>query len=316
MKVLVVGDSMLDLNRYVQRSRPSPEAPNCWIVEQDRQEYGLGGAANVARWLAADPNLEVTLLTTFGNDPISNNFLLECKRWNINLSSRLRDPQETVTVKERIIIEDIERNRIQQLLRLDADTKGELTPAQFTNVVSEINRSHYDAIVAIDYGKKMFQAGKGDRLIELIGRLSEKECPVTIANSKYPGRWKSAHIDVMICNQKEMVDSLAAANVRAARSIVKALHVIVTQGAGGVTSIHDGDPIHRLPIATEVLDVTGAGDAFTAGLLRKLLSLNWRPHTLKPIEMVDILDFAQVSAAHCLSQVGCGNPLVAMEYPH
>ena len=65
-RVLVVGDVMLDRYWFGEVSRISPEAP-VPVVKVDRIEERLGGAANVARNVAA-LGAGVSLLSVTGGD--------------------------------------------------------------------------------------------------------------------------------------------------------------------------------------------------------------------------------------------------------
>src|SRR5438128_1173289 len=65
-RVLVVGDAMMDSYIHGTASRISPEAP-VQIVQIDREESMLGGAANVAKCLAA-LGARVTLCCVTGDD--------------------------------------------------------------------------------------------------------------------------------------------------------------------------------------------------------------------------------------------------------
>ncbi len=66
-RVLVVGDGMLDGYIYGHSSRLSPEAP-VQVVDIEREEYLLGGAANVAKLLVA-LGAKVSICCVLGSDP-------------------------------------------------------------------------------------------------------------------------------------------------------------------------------------------------------------------------------------------------------
>lgn len=314
MKILVIGDAMLDISRFGPRVRTSPEQRSCWIVEETHQECGLGGAANVARWLAAQPEHEVTLMAAHGNDSASEQLRVLCQANAIRVSQRLFDPGISTTVKERVIIEDSEKERTHQCLRIDRDSLGFLRPNILAPLQHELwTKGRYDAIVAVDYGKRVFREQTG---IDIMRLLAATDIPVFV-NSKQPAYWAPFAVTAVLCNQQEMVDSLQCHDVRKARERLLAQQLVVTQGAGGVTGVLEDAPIHRLAPATEVVDVIGCGDAFLAGFAHG--SMRYAKHHLRrlqPVEFVDLLDEGQRWAAHCLGQVGCGNPLVAAEVRH
>jgi fructokinase len=77
--------------------------------------------------------------------------------------------------------------------------------------------------------------------------------------------WKASTEDVALLHPGE--DHVAVARRWAAAG--PAL-VLVTEGAGGVTAVADGEVLHVDAYPTTVVDTVGAGDTFTAGLLAAL----------------------------------------------
>lgn len=308
MTVLVIGDALLDFTRYGTSTRKSPESGRCLVLVENRQEWMLGGAANVARWLAADPSLTVTLIAPYGRDDVSNRLRALCEEAGVRLSARLFDPAISVTVKERLMLEDTDRNAVHHLLRVDRDVIGKVRGTDLGPLRHDLNGfGRYDAIVAVDYGKFVF---RGDVGSEIIGCVDRAPC-VRIVNSKHPQRWREARAHLLVCNQQEMVDAFDIHDHTHVRKKIAAHCFVVTRGAGGVTAVLKEDPIHRLTLTTDLVDVCGAGDAFTAGLTQGALHHTVRGlERLQPVALVDILDNASRSAAHCCGQLGVGNPLV------
>ena len=111
MRIWVVGDLMLD--EYVMGAvdRISPEAPVPVVRVRDT-EHRLGGAANVARQVAA-LGAHVSLAGVIGNDPAGDDFLRLCAASNIDTSAVIRLPERRTTRKLRVL------GHSQQLLRLD-----------------------------------------------------------------------------------------------------------------------------------------------------------------------------------------------------
>src|SRR5437016_1205370 len=73
--VLVAGDGMLDGYIFGHSSRISPEAP-VQVVQIEREEYLLGGAANTAKCLVA-LGAHVTLCCVVGTDAEGERFIEE-----------------------------------------------------------------------------------------------------------------------------------------------------------------------------------------------------------------------------------------------
>ena len=72
-KIAIIGDVMLDKYVYGTISRVSPEAP-VPVVDIDRTEFRLGGAANVANNIKA-LEAEPVLIGVIGNDYDSKHYL-------------------------------------------------------------------------------------------------------------------------------------------------------------------------------------------------------------------------------------------------
>src|SRR5260370_7647961 len=109
-RVLVVGDVMLDRYWFGDVPRICPEAPVA-VVQVQRKEDRLGGAANVARNAAA-LGAQAGLLCVVGHDEPGERIveLLGESRVTAFLE---RDPELLTTIKLRVL------SRQQQLLRVD-----------------------------------------------------------------------------------------------------------------------------------------------------------------------------------------------------
>lgn len=305
MNILVIGDGCLDLTRFCAFQRWSPEDSRCPVLWEDRQDISLGGAANVARWLAADARLKVTLATPHGREPASDLFRLLCKESGISLYSRLSSAAFAMTVKERIVVEDAEMRTLRQGARIDTDNLGMLSPVDMDGLERTLQSEHWDALVCVDYDKRVFRGPMGASLMDVIGRFQGE----VFVNTKCLGRWRNVPVSVLACNEKELAASLAIPP-RSAWEVLHAHCLVVTRGAQGVTAVLPGTDLTDATRATEVVDVCGAGDAFLAGLVRAATrDRQWHV----PNHLVDVLDYGQKCAAWCVGQVGCGTPLVEGE---
>ena len=111
LRVWVVGDLMLD--EYVMGAveRVSPEAP-VPVVRVRGTEHRLGGAANVARQVAA-LGAKVSLVGILGTDAAGDDLLRLCATSGIDTHSVVRTAQRRTTRKLRVL------GHSQQLLRMD-----------------------------------------------------------------------------------------------------------------------------------------------------------------------------------------------------
>ena len=113
LKVVVIGDVMLDTYWWGKVERISPEAP-VPVVALTSKEFRLGGAANVALNLKA-LSASVAMFSVIGNDDDGKLLVKKFGEENINTSWLFRSSERITTNKSRII------SRNQQMLRLDAE---------------------------------------------------------------------------------------------------------------------------------------------------------------------------------------------------
>ena len=117
-RVLVVGDVMLDRYWFGEVERISPEAP-VPVVHVAKREDRLGGAANVARNVAA-LGAQVTLVGLVGQDEAATRVKTLLTEAGIQ-AHLVTDAHHPTTLKMRVL------SRQQQLLRIDFEEKP--TPA-------------------------------------------------------------------------------------------------------------------------------------------------------------------------------------------
>jgi rfaE bifunctional protein kinase chain/domain len=144
VRILVVGDVMLDRYWFGEVSRISPEAP-VPVVRVQRREERLGGAANVARNAAA-LGAQTALLGVVGQDEAGD--AVEKMLQEIEIQSYLnRDVAISTIIKLRVI------GRQQQLLRVDFEDPP--TDIVLRDKLTQFNAllPNYDVIVLSDYAK-------------------------------------------------------------------------------------------------------------------------------------------------------------------
>ena len=143
-RVLVAGDVMLDRYWFGEVSRISPEAP-VPVVKVDRVEERPGGAANVARNVAA-LTAKASLLSVVGRDEAGRCLRQLLKRDRV-IASLHDDPTISTTVKLRVI------GRRQQLLRADFETlpSHEVLASKLKDFERLLKSC--DVVILSDYGK-------------------------------------------------------------------------------------------------------------------------------------------------------------------
>ena len=314
--VLVLGDCLLDKQRYVTYSRQSPEDPSCPIGENEKEEWVLGGAANVARWIKGLGDAGAVRLTSHysAHDPNASVLNRLLKEAGVEQTVYLLRRDGQGTVKERLYLRTggpDESVPWRQVLRIDADTDMELTAEDAQVLCGHLALSAVvkkpAALVIADYGKGVCSGPHAERFLkELAAFVGAQEIP-TIINSKYPQRWRSFVTDFLVCNQEEH----GTLNGQA----TSARHLVITRAHRGVSAyVSGGAPWalhheHAPSLAVDVRDVTGAGDAFLAGLTSHLIRIGFRRgQVLENGALRRALDEGQSAAAACVYQLGCGVP--------
>lgn len=266
LTVLVIGDVMLDSYIWGTVDRISPEAP-VPIVNVKKRENRLGGAANVARNIAALGGIPV-LAATIGTDLEATLFTALLEEENLPVKGIMTCERAT-TVKTRII------GNNHQLLRVDAEDSSlldEETAAAFeAHVLKLINGTSIDAIIFEDYDKGLIN----EQLIEKVVQLAlQKKIPVAVDPKKRNFNFYK-NVTLFKPNLKEMREGLKieiptkdiaavhAADIQLRGQLQHQISLITLSENGvyvGETDAHQHFPAH----VRSITDVSGAGDTVIA----------------------------------------------------
>ena len=258
VRLLVVGDVMLDRYWFGEVSRISPEAP-VPVVKVERSEERLGGAANVARNAAA-LGAVTALLSVVGDDDAGRTVGRLLEDGQIDAALHV-DRDIDTTVKLRVI------GRQQQLLRIDFETapSHEVLQAKLADFESRIVQS--DVVILSDYGK-----GGLTHIADMIRIARAHDKPVLV-DPKGDEWGKYAGATVITPNRSELravvgrwsSEEELAAKAQKLRGELRLEALLVTRSEEGMTLF--ADEIHHQPAqAREVFDVSGAGDTVIATL--------------------------------------------------
>ncbi len=259
MHVWVVGDLMLD--EYVMGAveRISPEAPVPVVRVRDT-EHRLGGAANVARQVAA-LGAEVSLAGVIGDDAAGEDFLRLCGASNINTRAVIRLPERRTTRKLRVL------GHSQQLLRLDWEDLKPCAPQATVRMVSKLaDGPRPDAIILSDYAKGVLTPETIASVTALRGNGPVVVDPKHRDFTRYRGattitpnlrELEAAAAQALDPDDTEAI--AAAARLLAQAAGLEAM--VVTLGDRGMLVVPvQGNNTAVPAIKREVYDVTGAGD--------------------------------------------------------
>ena len=259
VRLLIVGDVMLDRYWFGDVTRISPEAP-VPVVKVERSEERPGGAANVARNAAA-LGAQVALLALIGNDEPGETLRRLMIAGGIDASLQV-DEAVSTTVKLRVI------GRQQQLLRIDFETtpSHEALRAKLTEFEQRLPAC--DAVVFSDYGK-----GGLTHISEMI-TLARAAGKIVLVDPKGDDYSNYAGATIITPNRSEMRevvgrwkdDGELERKASALRSELALDALLVTRSEEGMTLFHAAGSIHEKAVAREVFDVSGAGDTVIATL--------------------------------------------------
>ena len=257
LKVLVVGDAMLDEYWFGDSTRISPEAP-VPITKIAHKDQHLGGAANVAA-NAASLGGKVTLLSIIGEDEAGQILQTMLEKARIE-SYLIETPAIHTTLKLRIIA------RNQQLLRIDLE---DAVPGNYAaQLVEQFNilvQAH-DVVVFSDYDKGSLQ-----KIAELLSLAKEVGCP-TVIDPKGNNYTPYYGADFLTPNRSELFavigepksEAELTEKAQALRKKLSLAHLLLTRSEEGLSLYSDRGSYHQETIAKEVYDVSGAGDTVLA----------------------------------------------------
>ena len=258
VRLLVVGDVMLDRYWFGEVNRISPEAP-VPVVKVERVEERLGGAANVAR-NAASLGAVTALLSVVGNDEAGRTLGRLLEEGQIDAALHVDRDIDTI-VKLRVI------GRQQQLLRIDFETEPshEILQAKLADFERRVVDS--DVVILSDYGK-----GGLIHVAEMIRIARAHDKPVLV-DPKGDEWGKYAGATVITPNRSELkqvvgswkTDEELATKARKLRGDLGLEALLVTRSEEGMTLFAD-ETYHQPALAREVFDVSGAGDTVIATL--------------------------------------------------
>jgi D-glycero-beta-D-manno-heptose-7-phosphate kinase len=264
LKVLVIGDVILDAYYSGTVNRISPEAPVS-VLDIAKKEYRLGGAANVAvnlQALGAKP----ILCSIIGSDFAGRQVLDLMTSAELSLDGIHSSASRITSVKTRLVSNN------NQLIRMDeeqTDSLDEADDSKLNKSIDElIDSDRPDAIVFEDYDK----GALGARLItKVIAKARTLGIPVSV-DPKKNNFLTYAGATLYKPNMKELREGLNLPNLAANREdllgafsllneIMPVEMVLFTLSSDGVF-VASHEESHFLKTETrQISDVSGAGDS-------------------------------------------------------
>lgn len=261
LRVVVLGDVMLDRFLYGDAGRLSPEAP-VPVVRSRRTDSMPGGAANVGRNLLALGG-QVTIIGLVGEDAEGAELSAL-----LGPAARLIPSARRTTSKLRVIAAH------QQVVRVDDEDPAPATTEEQAALLGALAAAlpGAGALVLSDYGKGVLTPALAAQAIALAKRAGVP-CLVDPKGRDYT---HYAGADALTPNARELAEATGLpvassmeceAAARALLGQVDAAAILVTRSEKGMMLVPRDAPALSVPAeAHEVFDVSGAGDTAIATL--------------------------------------------------
>jgi len=263
LRLAVIGDIMVDRFLWGHCDRISPEAP-VPVVRLERETLKLGGAANVAANLHA-LGVSAHLIGICGDDTTAASLRELLSGMNLATDGLVTLDGRPTTVKTRVIAQH------QQVVRADMEDDSPLGVDQAAQVLERMKKlGPFDGIVISDYGKGLLT----DPVLASVIEYGRRNGGVVVVDPKKGDYAQYRGVTSLTPNQKE-AEQACALPITDAETLSRAGHllgertdaecVLITRGEHGMSLFKKDDVEYHLPTeATEVFDVTGAGDTVIA----------------------------------------------------
>ncbi len=265
LKILIIGDVMLDSYIWGYVDRISPEAP-VPVITVKKRDYRLGGAGNVVvnvHALGATP----LICSLVGDDDASVKLRSCLKKLSISEDGLVVSNSRPTTEKTRIIANN------QHVVRVDEETDKEASAEEEKQIIERISHllPKSDVVIFQDYDKGTINA----RIISTTVELARKKGIPTVVDPKRRNFLSYANVTLFKPNLKELREGLKVeingSNIgqieRAVELVKSKLNiegVMATLSEHGVY-IDFKDTKVKLPAHhREIADVSGAGDTVVA----------------------------------------------------
>lgn len=294
VKVLVLGDLLLDTYTFGKVRRISPEAPVA-VVHVQKEEYRPGGSGNVALNLAS-LGAEVVLVGRVGKDRGGEQLCQALQTEGLMTQWVVAQDPYCTPVKNRVIADN------QQVVRVDYEQVIPLSEPLEQMIIESLPYllEGIKVVALSDYGKGFLTP----TLISAVIHYAREQGILIITDpkgqdfSKYQGttiikpNLGEAYAAVGLTPQASL--DLAARKVL---EISQADLLMVTRSEAGISLFHRSGDRQDFPVhVRQVKDVTGAGDTVLAMLAYALAN---------ELSYEEAAQLCNIAAGIAIEQVGC-----------
>lgn len=259
VKVLVIGDLIMDHFIWGKVGRISPEAP-VPVVEVTSESLMLGGSANVVNNIHS--LCGASLVTgVIGRDDDGAKLVKALKAKSISSAGIIVDRHRPTTIKTRVIAHS------QQVVRFDRENKETISPESATRILSYIRKAvrEADLVVISDYAKGLISASLVEQVVSICKKAGR---PIAVdPKVEHFGYYKGVTIVTPNNLEASLASGIEITGDRALHMAGEALFrslgceaLLITRGEHGMSLFEAGSDTHIPTVAKEVFDVSGAGD--------------------------------------------------------
>lgn len=271
LKILVIGEAMLD--RYLKgtTTRLSQEAP-VQVVSLDEKEDIPGGAANTAaniRSLGAEP----ILLSVTGDDEEARMLRKALRNYGISDAYLVASPERQTLAKQRVVANG------QMMIRFDQGSTCPLDKKSEAALIKRLQKlaPRVDGIIISDYNYGILTPN----VLNVLRKMQEREPRILIVDAKSYQPYQSLRVTAVKPNYSEAVKILELEEEEAKETRLKQIEqhgpkileaanaqiAAITLDEDGALLFERGQPSYRVygrPAGHN--RVAGAGDTFISGL--------------------------------------------------
>lgn len=261
LRVLIIGDVMLDSYVWGRVERISPEAP-VPVVTVDKRELRLGGAGNVLLNVQA-LGAEAIICSVIGTDAPGDQLEQELCNRGLNCNGLIRSEARITTIKERIIAGS------QQVVRVDTETDKYITADERTKLIAKAKELIPTCHVVIfeDYDKGVLSR---EAIAEITDFANEHGIP-TVVDPKKRNFLSYQNTTLFKPNLKELREGLTVefdvdnddefqAVVEQLKTTLNLKGALITLSERGAFIDYNGETLKLPAYVRQIADVSGAGD--------------------------------------------------------
>lgn len=263
LRVLVLGDVMIDAYIWGSVERISPEAP-VPVLSASKKEQRLGGAANVAKNIVA-LGAEVVIASVVGNDNKAEDLKELLEKNTMTSDGLVYSTTRKTSVKTRVISDG------QHVVRVDDEDHHDLDQNEENAILERIESlmvtAEFDVLIFEDYNKGVLTESVIQRCIALAKSNNIPTC----VDPKKENFFAYEGVDLFKPNLKELAEGLKVElNRNDLQQIENAIdqlqekigaHItLLTLSENGVFVKSTSGPMHLPAHVRNIADVSGAGD--------------------------------------------------------